>query len=185
MEYEDLEQSTVKVCTTAIGQSYDIYIGEITMPENFYDTLYILDKATEYDEVVLHINSGGGILSTTVQLANAIKKCRCLVTGSFEGFCASGATMLFLACNSWEIQPDGIFMVHSPSGCSEGKHMEVIDRALFDKKWAEAYYPSVYKDFLSSAEIKSVLDGKDIWLTSEEVTVRIKKTAIARGKARR
>jgi len=182
---KDEEKEIQNVFTGSRGQAYDIYIGDIGVPEEFYDILFVINTATENDEIILHINSGGGMLSTTVQLANAIKKCRGQVTGSFEGFCASGATIIFLACNSWEIQPDGIFMIHAPSGYSEGKHTEVIDKALFDRKWTEAYYQSIYKDFLTTVEIKSVLAGKDIWLTSEEVAVRIRKTATARTKGGR
>jgi arginine repressor len=40
---------------------------------------------------------------------------------------------------------------------------------------------AVYKDFLTSEEISSMLHNKDIWMTSDEVAQRLEKLQAARA----
>ena len=54
-----------------------------------------------------------------------------------------------------------------------GKGGEMFDQLQFERAWSENFLREVYHDFLTPEEIKSMLDNKDIWLTSEQVLARI------------
>jgi hypothetical protein len=43
----------------------------------------------------------------------------------------------------------------------------------FERAWSENFLREVYHDFLTPEEIKSMLDNKDIWMTSQQVLARI------------
>jgi hypothetical protein len=42
-------------------------------------------------------------------------------------------------------------------------------------KWARNLMDSIYKDFFTQDEIDSILEGKDYWLSPDEVTERLQK----------
>ncbi len=65
-------------------------------------------------------------------------------------------------------------MFHNYSGGTIGKGGEMIDQIRHERKWSERLLREVYKDFLSEAEITSILDNRDIWMDGEEVITRIK-----------
>jgi len=67
-----------------------------------------------------------------------------------------------------------MFMFHNYSGGTIGKGGEMIDQIRHERKWSERLLREVYKDFLSEAEITSILDNRDIWMDGEEVITRIK-----------
>jgi hypothetical protein len=64
-------------------------------------------------------------------------------------------------------------MFHNYSAGVFGKGGEMFDQLQFERAWSENFLREVYHDFLTPDEIKSMLDNKDIWLTSEQVLARI------------
>jgi hypothetical protein len=66
-------------------------------------------------------------------------------------------------------------MFHNYSGGVFGKGGEQYDQIQYERAWSEKFMNEVYKDFLTTDEIKSMLDNKDIWMTSEQVLERIEK----------
>jgi hypothetical protein len=85
----------------------------------------------------------------------------------------SAATMIFLSGHSYEDTPHSLFMFHNYSAGVFGKGGEMYDQLQFERAWSENFLREVYHDFLTPDEIKSMLDNKDIWLTSEQVLARI------------
>jgi galactitol-specific phosphotransferase system IIB component len=49
----------------------------------------------------------------------------------------------------------------------------MFDQLQFERAWSEKFMSEVYKDFLTTDEIQSMLNNKDIWMTSEQVLSRI------------
>ena len=87
----------------------------------------------------------------------------------------SAATMIFLAADSFEVSEHSIFMFHNYSGGTFGKGGEMIDQLQHERKWSQHLLQRIYSDFLTEAEINSVLDNKDIWMDGEEVLKRLAK----------
>tara|TARA_R110000851_G_scaffold254636_1_gene407202 strand:- start:225 stop:578 length:354 start_codon:yes stop_codon:yes gene_type:complete len=87
----------------------------------------------------------------------------------------SAATFIFLMADVCEISDHSIFMFHNFSGGTIGKGNEMLAQVHHNDKWARGLMDSVYKDFFTDDEIESILEGKDYWLSPEEVTERLKK----------
>lgn len=159
-----------------IGNLITIYlIGEIGPPETYLDAFDAIRHAQETDIVRININSPGGDLFTTIQFLRAITECKGMIITSAEGACMSAATMIFLSADRYEISEHSLFMFHNYSGFSFGKGGEMYDQLTKERKWSEKIVRKLYDKFLTSDEIRSILDNKDIWMDGEEVMKRLEK----------
>lgn len=158
------------------GQILDFYLNSsIGSPEDYAEWNQILRSSGEQDVVYLHINCYGGQALTAVQLMRAISESRATVVASVEGACMSAATFLFLMADVCEISDHSIFMFHNFSGGTIGKGNEMMAQVHHNDKWARNLMESIYKDFFTKEEIDSILEGKDYWLSPDEVTERLQK----------
>ena len=66
-----------------------------------------------------------------------------------------------------------MFMFHNYSGGVFGKGGEMMDQLEFERLWSTNLLHEVYKDFLTEDEVNTILDNRDIWLTSDEVSERL------------
>jgi ATP-dependent protease ClpP protease subunit len=158
------------------GQILDFYLNSaIGNPEEYAEWNQILRSSGEQDVVYLHINCYGGQALTAVQLMRAISESRATVVASVEGACMSAATFLFLMADVCEISDHSIFMFHNFSGGTIGKGNEMMAQVHHNDKWARNLMESIYQDFFTQEEIDSILEGKDYWLSPDEVTERLQK----------
>ena len=159
-----------------LGNIITIYLsGEIGSAENYIGAFETIRHAGENDIVKFNINSPGGDLFTTIQFIRAITECKAMVIASAEGACMSAATMIFLSADRFEISEHCLFMFHNYSGGTFGKGGEMYDQLINERKWSEKIIQKCYEGFLTDAEIKSILDNKDIWMEGEEVMKRLSK----------
>lgn len=181
----DLDFSAApKVYRKVLATQYEFYLsGHIEEASEYVEWFDTIRNAGESDEIKIYINSGGGVLDTALQFMRVLSETPALVTCSVEGSCMSAATMVFLCADAFEITPHSLFMFHNYSGGIFGKGGEIYDQALFEREWSRTLLNDVYKDFLNAQEIASLLDNKDIWLTSEEVMTRVQHLVSARQAA--
>ena len=175
---KDFEVSPVVrgVFNRPTGQILDFYLNStIGSPEDYAEWNQILRSSGEQDVVYLHINCYGGQALTAVQLMRAISESRATVVASVEGACMSAATFLFLMADVCEISDHSIFMFHNFSGGTIGKGNEMMAQVHHNDKWARNLMESIYQDFFTQEEIDSILEGKDYWLSPDEVTERLQK----------
>lgn len=181
---EIMSMGSKKSYKKVVAQLYEFYLsGAITAPEDYVEWFDTIRNATENDTVKIYINSQGGVVDTAIQFMRVLSETDAHVICSIEGSCMSAATMVFLCAQEFEITPFSLFMMHNYSGGMFGKGAELYDQAVFERKWSTEYFRYIYKDFLEESEITSLLDNKDIWLSSDEVMERCQKLANARGKA--
>ena len=147
--------------------------GNIEEPSEYIAWFEIMRNAGENDAIQIHINSYGGDLFTAIQFLRAIADTDAHVICSVEGACMSAATMIFLAADSFEVSEHSIFMFHNYSGGTFGKGGEMIDQIQHERKWSQHLMKRIYSDFLTDAEIASILDNKDMWMDGEEVLKRL------------
>lgn len=165
-------------CTSAL---YEFYLsGQITGPEDYIEWFNTIRNASEEDVVKIYINSSGGDLNTAIQFMRVLSETQATVVCSVEGSCISAATMIFLCADIFEITPHSLFMFHNYSGGMFGKGGEIYDQAVFEREWSKQFLQHIYKDFLTSKEIDSLLENKDLWLHSDEVTKRVEALCEAR-----
>lgn len=160
---------------------FEFYLsGEITSPDNYVEWFNTIRHAQEDDTIKIYINSGGGDLFTGIQFLRVLSETDALVVVSVEGLCASAATLVFLAADMFEISDHSSFLFHNYSSGVWGKGGEQYAQVTHERRWSDRLLNNVYEDFLSKEEIKSLLDNRDIWLSSEEVAERMSKRIAAR-----
>jgi len=156
------------------GRILDFYIvGDIEDPEQYVEWFDSIRNCGSSDVIRLHFNSMGGDLFTAIQFMRVLRECQGLVLGSIEGACMSAATLIFLACDTFEVSAHTSFMIHNYSGGTFGKGGEMMDQLTFESKWSENLFRDAYTDFLSAQEIKDVLKGQDLWLSADQVVERL------------
>lgn len=149
--------------------------GVIKEAENYIDMIHIIRNASPADQVVIHINSVGGVLDTALQITGAMIESEASITCSVEGSCMSAATLIFLAADNFQVNEHSIFMLHNYSSGAYGKGGELFDQISHEKVWSTKLLNSVYAGFLTKKEIRSILDNKDIYMDAEEAIKRLKK----------
>jgi ATP-dependent protease ClpP protease subunit len=158
-----------------IGLLHTFYLsGTIEESKEYTEWFDTIRNAGETDIVKIHINSPGGDLFTAIQFMRVLAESSATIVVSVEGACMSAATMIFLAEENFEVSEHSMFMFHNYSGMAIGKGGEMYDNIVHERKWSENILRSVYDDFLTEDEIKSILDNKDIWMDGQEVIKRIK-----------
>jgi ATP-dependent protease ClpP protease subunit len=162
---------------------YEFYLsGTITGPEDYIEWFNTIRSAGPQDEVKIYINSSGGDLNCALQFMRVLSETQATVICSVEGSCMSAATMIFLCADVFEVTPHSLFMFHNYSGGIFGKGGEIYDQAVFEREWSKQFLQHIYKNFLTSKEIDSLLENKDLWLHSQEVSNRVEKLCDARTK---
>lgn len=158
----------------AVVNMHEFYlVGVIGPPIDYLEWFDTIRHAGETDIVKIYINSDGGDLFTAIQFLRVLSDTPATIICSVEGACISAATLIFMCGQQFEVTPHSIFMFHNYSGGAIGKGGEMIDQLQHERRWSERLMKEVYKDFLSSEEIKSMLDNKDIWMDGEEVVKRV------------
>jgi ATP-dependent protease ClpP protease subunit len=166
-----------------VAQLHEFYLsGPVLDAEEYIDWFDTIRNASEIDTIRIYINSPGGDLYTTLQFLRVMSDTEATIVTSVEGACMSAATMIFLHGHTHEITPHSLFMFHNYSAGTFGKGGEMYDQLQFERKWSENFMRAVYKDFLAEDEIQSMLNNRDIWMTSDEVAQRLEKLQEARAK---
>jgi ATP-dependent protease ClpP protease subunit len=166
-----------------VAQLHEFYLsGPVLDAEEYIDWFDTIRNASEIDTVRIYINSPGGDLYTTLQFLRVMSDTEATIVTSVEGACMSAATMIFLHGHTHEITPHSLFMFHNYSAGTFGKGGEMYDQLQFERKWSENFMRAVYRDFLAEDEIQSMLNNRDIWMTSDEVAQRLEKLQEVRAK---
>jgi len=161
------------------GMIHNVYLcGNIKEAGEYVDVFEVIRNAGERDEIYIHINSEGGDLFTAIQFLRVLGETRGTVIASVEGLCMSAATIIFMAAKHHEIINHSVFMFHNYSNKIEGKGGELFDHIMHIRHWGEKMLRDVYAGFLVEEEFKSILDGKDLYMASEEVASRLEKRNI-------
>jgi ATP-dependent protease ClpP protease subunit len=175
-QVESEQESTSRTFfTEKSSKVYEHYLDyEFSDFSQARELCYLLRCAEAEDEVILRINSLGGRFDIAAQIINSIKDCKGLVTGIIEQECASAATMVFLACDKWQVHRWGEMMVHYVSYGASGKGHEIAAKIAHNNKIYPKMMKEIYKDFLTEEEIEDVIRGNDLYLTPIEIEARLK-----------
>jgi ATP-dependent Clp protease protease subunit len=166
-----------------IGHLHEFYIcGAIEEPECYIDMFDIARHSSPRDIIKIYVNSFGGDLFSGIQFLRVLAEAEAEVIVSIEGACMSAATLLMLSADSVEITPNSSIMIHNYSSGAMGKGNEMHLQIQHERKWSEALFYQVYEDFLTKEEITAVLNGKDIWMDSDETLLRLQERSDLRTK---
>lgn len=164
------------------GKTVTAYLqSEVYEPEVYNELCYTLEH-TDAEVVRLIMNNGGGILDSMLSIVDSIGKCDAKVVAVVSGTVASAATMIALACDEIEVAKHTSWLTHYYSGGTSGKGNEIKAKNAFDDIHIPIMFKDIHKGFLTAEEIEKVIDGKDMWLNSDEVESRFKNMIIEKGK---
>lgn len=157
-----------------ISKVHKFYLsGDIKSPAEYVQWFETIRNASETDVIIIHINSYGGDLFTAIQFMRVFGETKANVVASVEGACMSAATIIFLSAKHWEISKHTMFMFHNYASATIGKGGEMYDNIVHERKWSEKLWYDIYGGFLTTSEIKAILDNKDFWMSGEEVSKRL------------
>lgn len=163
----------VPVLVSKEDKRLEAYLTDSIGPPALYNELcHYLKEATAEWEVVLHINTGGGILDSAFMIRDAISKSKAAVVAYLTGTVASAGTIIALSCDELEVSDHLSFMIHNYSGGMQGKGHEMKARQKFSDDQLEAAFADVYAGFLTDAERDRVIEGTDLWMDEHEVMER-------------
>lgn len=148
--------------------------SEISDPFAYRKIYDCLRKVKEEDEVHVVLNSGGGDLTTFVQLYNLLQECKGkTIAEIYTAY--SCASFIALACDEIQVKEFASMMIHSMSYTNEGKLEEVTASNDFMRKWNSELTNKLLKGFMSAQEIHEVNNGKDFWFLNDEINKRLRK----------
>lgn len=159
---------------------HDFYInGPIEEPSDYDEMLQILNTASETDAIYLHINTPGGNFAAACQICDAIMQSKAgAIIACAEGEVCSAGTMIFLACSGWHVSPFATFMFHTSSGYHGGKMPDGLKQAKAHEEHLNRVAGLLYTPFFDDDEVHDIINNnQDVWLTPEEVTVRLQAMA--------
>lgn len=151
----------------------DAYITDgIEEPASYNELCHLLKSAVRGDTVTLHLNTPGGMVDSAFMINDAIKASKAKVTAHLTGTVASAGTLITMACDNIIVSDHLSFMIHNYSAGMIGKGHEMKARQEFMDSSLNEAFKAFYRGFLSEEEMQSVIDGKDMWIGSAEVTTR-------------
>lgn len=161
----------------AKGDTVYAYLPEEIYSISEYSELCHTLEHTEAKEVKLVMNNGGGDLYAMLTIANSIDKSKAKVTAVISGCVASAATMIALQCSDIEVAKHTSWLTHYYSGGTAGKGNEIKARAVFDDIEIPRMFRNIHKGFFTDDEIERIIDGKDYWMSEDEILERWKNKA--------
>lgn len=156
----------------AKGDTVYAYLPEEVYSVGNYCELCHTLEHTDAKEVRLVMNNGGGDLYAMLSIAEAVRKSNAKVVAQISGCVASAATMLTLCCDEIEVAKHTSWLTHYYSGGTAGKGNEIKARNAFDEIEIPRMFRDIHKGFLTDDEIERVIDGKDLWMSEEEILRR-------------
>lgn len=171
---EYVKNDVLRVSETDKGKLVDFFLTEeIDSVEDYIDFLREVSSARADDTIRVHCNCYGGDVNVALNIFDALHLSDAYVEFWIEGMCASAATMIMLAADTWKVFPHCRVMIHAWTSWTYGKWNELKEQLKFDEKVWEPQFREIYKNFLTEAEIQQCLDGKDFWFSSEETVQRL------------
>ena len=112
-----------------------------------------------------------GLLS----LLDAIETTEAMTIADITGECSSAASILALNCDQCVVGKYAEMLAHEVSYGVGGKGSDNLSHVQHIKKISDKLIWDTYEGFLEDHEIESVLNGKELFLDSDEIIERLNK----------
>lgn len=155
--------------------THNFYIfGVVENLPDYVDMITILDLASEDDIINIFLNTPGGCLNTTLSILHAMFRTKATVITHADGQCASAGTLLFLAGQYHIVYPYANFMFHDGVEGYGGKVNENLKMITATSNLLRRLTRDLYSYILSDETIESILEGRDLYLDSDEMLKLLK-----------
>lgn len=153
-----------------------LYIyDEIGPPVDYVELVHTLRYAPEGQDIVIHINSPGGCLSSCLSIVNAMGASQADITTVVDGEAASAGAMIWLAGHNKAIaSPHVSVMVHGASvGFHPSKTSDINNSNKATDKLIESLLDDLADGFLTEDEREDIRKGVDVYLVGSEIIDRL------------
>lgn len=178
------------------GNTCEVYLGDSIDGQASYENLYKLLETADAGTVVnLHMSGYGGRVDTISRLANVISLSKAEVNTIIEGPVYSAHAVIGMFGKHIKLTPFAFFMFHCPGvylddgriltmeeACSTSKGQfdrgqDAYVKCMQNAEQQEAIFHGIMNayinKFLTKQEIKDILDGKEVYITSKDMEKRI------------
>ncbi len=162
------------------GQMYtrvDSYIrGSIDDIEGYVPLIDCLNRADDKWLFNLHIQSGGGMVTTGATIASSIANCKGKVTTIAEGLCASAASLIWSAGHVCEVTDYAMFMYHMSSHADMNNSQYIAESALTMVNYVKK---CLMRNALKNGHItqddyvKFCENKEEVWISAADMRSRI------------
>jgi len=152
---------------------YKLYLGNFNERSNDLDK--IIDKLWEApvnSEIIIHINSHGGLVKEGQRLINVIRqKFSGRITTILESMAYSMGALMFCIGDKRIALPYSDLMFHNYSGGVFGKGNEILERVDHNNKHLTKFFKEIIlgANALTKKELNLMVNGKDFWFDSKEL----------------
>lgn len=116
----------------------------------------------------LHIYSPGGEIFAGLGVADQLRSIKTPVYSIVEGFCASAATLISMACTRRYIMPSGFILIHQLASLFWGTYEQFVDeKNLLDLTMARLRGFYVERSNVPEEEITELLK-RDSWFNAQQ-----------------
>lgn len=168
----EMPQNFTEVFSVPTSWQHTFYLGPMDDPQSYYEWFHIIRNAGPQDEIIININSPGGVYVTCLQLHRAIMESQATITCNIEGECHSAASIIYLSADNFSVSEGSNMLLHDYSSFIRGKGSDMFRQLQHEKTIIDSFISSVYTGFLTPSEITKVLSGEDMWLDSNEIVRR-------------
>lgn len=174
-EEDESDEQFSLITSKEVHHKHDIYLStSFDNPESYWKIFQLLDKAKSTDTVTFFLNNYGGRVDTGVQFISKLKNTKAVTKTIVEapGY-SMGAIFPFLT-DSFEMRPHTFLMFHDASGFRGGKLNEMELNIVNFNKMFKGILKTHCSSVLTSKDITSICNGRDLYLTDVEVAERLK-----------
>ena len=158
-----------------VATQYTVTIDEPFVSPSYYrGVVSMLMGASEDDTVIFLINSPGGQLNGLLALVEGVKMTDATTIAVLVGECASAASMFALHCDTIFVSDNATMLCHNISYGTGGKGSDILSHVQHVSKTSEKLLRKTYEHFLSPQEINEMINGREIYLDSDEIKQRLK-----------
>ncbi len=152
---------------------YNIYLfGVIADPNQFIGAIEVLNRATEDDLVVVHLQTDGGSIDATDTFISAMRECEADVLVQASGGVHSAGTIILMNAQMFQLSQNFNALIHNGSTGAGGKFSDFKAQAKASAELMERVLRQTYEGFLNEKELDDMLAGKDFWLDAKAFSDR-------------
>ena len=175
-EHERMANSLGYFVKSRVQNQFTVDIDEpFTHPSYYRNITQMLTEATEDDLVIFRLNSPGGREDSLLALIEAVKTTQALTVSVLVGECASAASLFCMYTDEVVVTENARMLCHGASYGFAGKDPDVRAHVRHTAKTVDKLIRNSYKFFLDEAEIDTLLDGRELYLDSDEINERFAK----------
>jgi ATP-dependent protease ClpP protease subunit len=180
---EDTEGTLGYFVSSQTASHYTVPIdGSFREPVYYRGVIQMLMNAVEQDVAAFLVNSPGGQLSGLLSLLEGLNMTEAHTVALLVGSVSSAASMFALHCDEVYVGENATMLCHNVSYGTGGKGSDVLAHVKHISSTANKLLRRTYKNFLTEQEINDMIDGKEIYLESDEIVERLKQREILRAK---